>query len=126
MALPTTLSQGSRILWTPPATAAPPTQLFSSAGPQVVPSPQAPGPAPIPTGFAVAQPQYPGMVGSGPFPGLCQSVSGAGPDFVGSIAIVHDGRGQPFLVTMGPSQATWVSNGSPPSQAHFQLVDLSA
>jgi hypothetical protein len=69
MALPTTLSVATRILWTPPATPTPPTQLFSSAGPQLVPSPQAPGPAPIPTGFAVAMPQYPGMVGSGPFPG---------------------------------------------------------
>ena len=126
MAAPTTLSVGTRIVWTPPATPTPPTQLFSSAGPQTVPSPQAPGPAPIPVGFAVAQPQYPGMVGSGPFPGLCQSVSGAGPDFAGSTAIVHDQAGKPFLVQLEVSLATWQGNGSPPSQAHFQLVDLTA
>jgi hypothetical protein len=126
VAAPTTLSVGTRIVWTPPATPTPPTQLFSGAGPVAVPSPQAPGPAPIPAGFAVAPPVYPGLVGSGPFPGLVHTVNGSAPDFVGSTALVHDAHGQPFLVQLGVSLATWQSNGTPPSQAHFQLVDLIA
>ena len=126
VANPATLSTGTRIVWNPPATPTPPTQLFSSAGPQVVPSPQAVGPAPIPAGFAVAQPQYPGLVGSGPFPGLVHTVAGSAPDFAGSQALIHDQTGKPFLVTMGLNATTWASQGSNPQQQRWQYVDLSA
>ena len=126
MAAPTTLSVGTRIVWTPPATPTPPPQLFSGAGPVAVPSPQAPGPAPIPAGFAVAQPQYPGLVGSGPFPGLVHTVAGSAPDFAGSQALIHDQTGKPFLVTMGLNATTWASQGSNPQQQRWQYVDLSA
>jgi hypothetical protein len=125
VALPLTMSPGSRIIWTAPFQP-PIQQLFSGAGPVSVPSPQVPGPAPIPTGNAGQAPPYPGMVGTGPFVGLCQSVGGAAPDFIGSTAIVFDGAGAPFRVQLGVNTTTWASNGSPPTQAHWSFIDLSA
>jgi hypothetical protein len=117
MANPSTLSPGTRILWWAPYQAPVP-QLFSSAGPQTVPSPQAPSVAAIPQNIAGQAPPYPGMVGAGPFPGLVQSVGGGRTDFVGPTAVVHDARGQPFLVSLGVNTATWTSGGSLPGVAH--------
>jgi hypothetical protein len=57
-------------------------------------------------------------------------VSGASPDWQGTVfhVLLPDGStvvrktgfqsGQPLLST-----ATWTTNGSPPAQAHWQLVD---
>jgi hypothetical protein len=66
------------------------------------------------------------MQGVGPFPGLVQQTGGAAPDFIGATAVVHDGRGQPFLVQLGLAAATWAAAGSPPGVAHWAYVDLSA
>jgi hypothetical protein len=125
MALPTTLSLGTRVIWwapysppiLPPST---PTTVPASAG-NATPTPVPPNVVGVPPSAT-----YPGMSGSGPFVGLCASVGGASPDFVGSSAVIHDARGAPFLIQMGINLATWQSGGSQPSQQHWQFVDLSA
>jgi hypothetical protein len=125
MANPSTLSVGSRVIWWAPYQ--PP--ILPSSAPTTVPASAGNAtPTPIPPNVAGQPPSafYPGMQGGGAFPGLCQSVGGAAPDFVGSTAIVHDVRGQPFPVQMGVNIASWQSGGSQPSQQHWQFVDLSA
>jgi hypothetical protein len=119
------MSPGSRIIWTAPFQP-PVQQLFKGDGPTAVPSPQVAGPAPIPQNIAGSPPPYPGMQGTGPFVGLCTSVAGATPDFVGSRAVVFDATGTPFQVTLGVNVATWQSGGSQPGVAHWAFVDLSA
>jgi hypothetical protein len=66
------------------------------------------------------------MTGTGPFPGLVQQTGGGAPDYIGATAVVHDGRGQPFLVQLGVNATTWASGGSLPGVAHWSFIDLSA
>src|ERR1700730_12319693 len=125
MALPTTMSPGTRIVWWAPYS--PP--ILPPSSPTVVPANAGdPAPTPIPPNVVgvPSSAAYPGMAGNGPFVGLCQSVGGASPDFVGSSAVIHDARGQPFLVQLGINLATWTANGSQPAQQHWQFIDLSA
>jgi hypothetical protein len=124
VALPTTMSLGTRVIWFAPYQPPVP-QPFSSAGPQVVPSAGGGG-SPIPGNISGQAPPYAGMIGVGPFVGLCQSVGGAAPDFVGSTAVVFDARGVPFWVQLGVNITTWTSGGSLPGAAHWQFIDLSA
>jgi hypothetical protein len=126
MALPTTMSIGSRVIWW--AGYQPPIPPPALSGPTLVPGNAGyPGVTPTPPNVAGTGPMgYPGMTGTGPFVGLCQSVGGSSPDFVGSTAAVHDSRGQPFLVQLGINFSTWQSGGSQPALAHWQFVDLSA
>jgi hypothetical protein len=124
VANPSTLSVGSRILWTAPYS--PP--ILPSSAPTTVPSANASGVAPIPANVAGQPPGafYPGMTGGGPFPGLVQTAAGSSPDFIGSTAIIHDARGQPFLVNLGLNATTWASSGSPTAREHWQFIDLTA
>jgi hypothetical protein len=122
MALPTTMALGSRIIfWAPYAPGASPTPGLGS---QI--SPAIDGRIlPIPPNI-VSQPVIPGMVGNGPFVGLCTTPGGAAPDWVGSAAVVFDSRGQSFLVQLGINLASWQSAGSPAGIAHWSFIDLSA
>jgi hypothetical protein len=61
-----------------------------------------------------------------PLPGLCQSVVGAAPDFVGSSAVVYDLAGRAWIVALGLNQASWVSAGSPAGQRRWAFVDLTS
>jgi hypothetical protein len=124
MALPTTMSLGSRIIWWPPFS--PP--ILPSGAPAVVPPIGAGGVAPIPQNVVGVSSgaSYPGMTGNGPFVGLCSQVGGAAPDFIGSAAVIHDARGTPFLVQLGVNATTWTSGGSQPMQQHWSFVDLTA
>jgi hypothetical protein len=123
MALPTTMQLGTRIIWWAP------TPPFSSPTPG--PASQSVPPIdgrvlPIPQSIVGGPPPYAGMIGAGPFVGLCSTPGGAAPDFIGSAAVVFDARGQSFLVQLGVNTSTWVSGGSLPGIAHWQFVDLTA
>jgi hypothetical protein len=124
MALPTVMSQGTRVIWW--AGYQPPVPPPAISGPTMIPPNYAAGTAPIPGNICGSPPPYPGMVGVGPFTGLCQQPVGAAPDFIGSTAIVFDGRGSPFLVALGINIASWVSGGSLLGVARWQFVDLGA
>jgi hypothetical protein len=124
MALPTVMSQGTRVIWW--AGYQPPVPPPAISGPTIIPPNYTTGVAPIPGNICGSPPPYPGMVGVGPFTGLCQQPGSGAPDFIGSTAIVFDGRGAPFLVGLGVNATTWVSGGSLLSVAHWQFVDLGA
>ena len=125
MANPATLSIGSRITFSPG---------FIPGGAPLNPAPQPLGTQLPPTGnptpaltFGLVC-EIAGMVtGQGALlPGLCQTVVGTAPDFIGSTALVHDQTGKPFLVVMGLNQASWVTAGSPVGQRRWSYLDLSA
>jgi hypothetical protein len=126
LANPATLSVGTRITFTPG---------FVSSGPPLNPVQQPigtqlpyPGNNPTPAlVFGVAC-EITGMVtGQGALlPGLCQSVVGSAPDFIGSTALIHDQTGKPFLVVMGQNATTWASGGSLVGQRRWQFIDLAS
>jgi hypothetical protein len=123
VANPTTLAIGSRVTVTlgfvpGGAPINPPTQT-GQLPPTGNPTPALVfGLVPEITGMVVNQGQA--------LPGLCQSVVGSAPDFIGSTALVHDQAGKPFLVVMGVNATTWASAGSPAVQRRWQYVDLTA
>jgi hypothetical protein len=127
LANPATLSVGTRVTVT---------FGFVSTPPPLNPVQQSPGPNTTlpPTGGATPLPTFgvgceiPGMtVNQGQaLPGLVQVVAGSAPDFTGSVALVHDQSGKPFLVVMGVNAATWASAGSPAGQRRWSYVDLTA
>jgi hypothetical protein len=125
MANPSTLSVGTRITFTPGfiATGAPLNPVQQPLGTQLPPTGN-PTPALV---FGLGC-EIPGMVTNQNtlLPGLCQSVAGTAPDFIGSTALVHDQSGKPWLVVMGLFQTSWVSAGSPPTQRRWNFVDLAA
>jgi hypothetical protein len=121
MALPTVMQLGTRIIWWAPFQ--PP--VLPTGAPVVVP-PSDGRILPIPGNVVGSPPPYPGMQGTGPFVGLCALPGGSTPDYLGSAAIIFDGRGSPFLVQLGINTATWVSAGSVPGVSHWSFVDLSA
>jgi hypothetical protein len=125
LANPATLSIGTRITFTPG---------FPPGGAPLNPAPQPLGTQLPPTGnptpaltFGLVC-EIAGMVtGQGALlPGLCQSVGGSAPDFLGSTALIHDQTGRPFLVVMGVNATTWASGGSPAGQRRWQFVDLAS
>jgi hypothetical protein len=125
MANPSTLSIGTRITFT---------AGFVSGGPPLNPVQGVVGPVSVPASggqtpalvFGLV-PEIAGMVTNQntPLPGLCQSVVGAAPDFIGSTAVVHDLAGKPWLVTLGLNQTSWVSAGSPAAQRRWNYIDLT-
>jgi hypothetical protein len=123
VANPATLSVGTRITFTPgfvPSGA--PLNPAQSLG-TTLPPVGGPTPALV---FGVGC-EIAGMVTNQttPLPGLCQTVSGTAPDFIGSTAVVHDLAGKPWLVTMGLNQASWVTAGSPAAQRRWNYIDLT-
>jgi hypothetical protein len=125
LAAPSTLSVGTRIVFTPG---------FIASGAPLNPAPQPLGTQLPPTGnptpalvFGVGC-EIPGMVTNPntPLPGLVQTVAGSAPDFVGSTATVHDLAGKPWRVALGVNATTWASAGSPPGQRRWNYVDLTA
>lgn len=124
MANPSTLSIGSRIVFTPGfvATGAPLNPPQQPLGTQLPPTGN-----PTPALIFGSGPEIPGMVvNQGTLlPGLVQTVAGSAPDFIGSSALVHDLTGRPFLVVMGVNATTWASAGSPAGQRRWQYIDLS-
>jgi hypothetical protein len=122
MALPTVMSQGTRVLWWAPYNPS----ISPTPGPASQSVPPIDGRVlPIPPNI-VGSSVIPGMTGNGPFVGLCTTPGGASPDFIGSAAVVFDARGAPFSVQLGINIATWQSGGSLPGVAHWQFVDLTA
>jgi hypothetical protein len=127
VANPSTLSIGTRVVFTPG---------FVPSGAPLNPAQQSPGPNTSlpPSGGATPALVFglgceiAGMITNqnALLPGLCQSVVGSAPDFLGSSALIHDLAGRPWLVTMGVNSATWASAGSPATQRRWNFVDLTA
>jgi hypothetical protein len=124
VANPSTLSVGSRVVWSPG---------FVSGGPPLNPAPVPLGTVLPPVGGTTPAVVFglvceiAGMTANqgSPLPGLCQTVAGSAPDFVGSTALIHDQAGKPFLVAMGVNATTWASGGSVVGQRRWQYVDLA-
>jgi hypothetical protein len=124
VANPSTLSVGTRITFTPGfVPGGPPNNPASGGAAAVMPSI---GGVTPPVTFGLV-PEIAGMVTNQntPLVGLCQRVVGAAPDFLGSSAIIFDLAGTPFLVSMGPNQASWVTAGSPVGQRRWNYIDLT-
>jgi hypothetical protein len=121
MALPTVMQLGTRIIFWPPFQ--PP--VLPTGAPVIAP-PSDGRILPIPGNIVGSPPPYAGMQGTGPFIGMCCQPGGSTPDWLGSAAIIFDGRGAPFLVALGINLSTWQSAGSVAGVGHWSFVDLTA
>lgn len=114
MALPTTLSLGTRVI-VYGATASAPRFYVSSSGDKNYYDPITPGSDIPATGL----------------PGLCVRVMGSAPDFLGSIFALLGEDGVVRQISGVGSQplvnvSTWTTNGSDPTKSRWQYVDLTA
>lgn len=114
MALPTSLSLGTRVVVFGGVASAP-TYFVGGGGEKNYQSPTVPGSGIPATGW----------------PGMCVQVQGVAPDFLGSTFAVFGTDGQIHLVSGLGSQAltnatTWAANGSNPTASRWQYVDLTA